>query len=165
VYIHGKVCIVDDRLAIIGSANINERSLRGDRDSELAAVIRDTDLIDGYGILLIIESLYILTRTFRKMAGKPFKVGRFAHTLRVRLMREHLGIDVDALDEEDLRTDDVTEGGNETEVWDPDAEQKRGRESFISKVHHTERMKSMMEVVKESMRQGDYLTRRVRFVV
>ena len=47
VYIHGKVCIVDDRLAIIGSANINERSQRGDRDSELAAVIRDTDMIDG----------------------------------------------------------------------------------------------------------------------
>ena len=37
---------MDDRLAIIGSANINERSQRGDRDSELAAVIRDTDLID-----------------------------------------------------------------------------------------------------------------------
>jgi phospholipase D1/2 len=36
------------------------------------------------------------------MAGQPFKVGRFAHTLRVRLMREHLGIDVDALSEEDV---------------------------------------------------------------
>ncbi|KAF8630837.1 hypothetical protein AX17_005196 [Amanita inopinata Kibby_2008] len=82
VYIHGKVCIVDDRLAIIGSANINERSQRGDRDSELAAVIRDTDMIDC------------------TMGGRPFQVGRFAHTLRVRLMREHLGIDVDALDEE-----------------------------------------------------------------
>ena len=46
VYIHGKVCIVDDRLAIIGSANINERSQRGERDSELAAVITDTDLVD-----------------------------------------------------------------------------------------------------------------------
>lgn len=46
VYIHGKVCIVDDRLAIIGSANINERSQRGDRDSEIAAVIRDTDMLD-----------------------------------------------------------------------------------------------------------------------
>jgi phosphatidylserine/phosphatidylglycerophosphate/cardiolipin synthase-like enzyme len=42
---------VDDRLAIIGSANINERSQRGDRDSEIAAVIRDTDLIDGYDFL------------------------------------------------------------------------------------------------------------------
>ena len=48
VYVHAKICIVDDRLAIIGSANINERSQRGDRDSELAAVIRDTDMIDGY---------------------------------------------------------------------------------------------------------------------
>jgi len=48
VYIHSKICIVDDRLAIIGSANINERSQRGDRDSELAAVIRDTDMIERY---------------------------------------------------------------------------------------------------------------------
>ena len=47
VYIHAKVCIVDDRLAIIGSANINERSQRGDRDSELAAIIKDKDMIDG----------------------------------------------------------------------------------------------------------------------
>jgi phosphatidylserine/phosphatidylglycerophosphate/cardiolipin synthase-like enzyme len=44
---------VDDRLAIIGSANINERSQRGDRDSELAAVIRDTDMIEGYPILMM----------------------------------------------------------------------------------------------------------------
>jgi phospholipase D1/2 len=36
------------------------------------------------------------------MAGEPFRVGRFAHTLRVRLMREHLGVDVDALYEEDI---------------------------------------------------------------
>lgn len=32
---------------LCGSANINERSQRGDRDSELLAVIRDTDMIDG----------------------------------------------------------------------------------------------------------------------
>lgn len=40
--------IVDDRTVICGSANINERSQMGDRDSELAAVIRDTDMIDRY---------------------------------------------------------------------------------------------------------------------
>lgn len=34
-------------LVLCGSANINERSQRGDRDSELLAVIRDTDMIDG----------------------------------------------------------------------------------------------------------------------
>lgn len=37
------------------------------------------------------------------MGGEPFKVGRFAHTLRVRLMREHLGVDVDALYDEDIQ--------------------------------------------------------------
>ena len=47
VFIHAKIFIVDDRLATIGSANINERSQRGVRDSELAAVIRDMDMIDG----------------------------------------------------------------------------------------------------------------------
>ncbi|KAF8798774.1 phospholipase D [Phlegmacium glaucopus] len=108
IYIHGKVCIVDDRLAIIGSANINERSQRGDRDSELAAVIRDTDLID------------------RTMAGKPFKVGRFAHTLRVRLMREHLGIDVDALSEEDVMTHEPSKSENEQKPWKPEKEQGHG---------------------------------------
>ena len=35
-------------LVLCGSANINERSQRGDRDSELLSVIRDTDMIDGY---------------------------------------------------------------------------------------------------------------------
>ncbi|KIJ54658.1 hypothetical protein M422DRAFT_240742 [Sphaerobolus stellatus SS14] len=106
VYIHGKIMIVDDRLAIIGSANINERSQRGDRDSELASVIRDTDMIDG------------------KMAGKPYKVGRFAHTLRVRLMREHLGVDVDAMYEEDLMAAEPDKPAMDVETWDPDNEQE-----------------------------------------
>lgn len=60
VYIHGKVCIVDDRLAIIGSANINERSQRGDRDSELASIIRDTDMIDGYVFICVLISIITL---------------------------------------------------------------------------------------------------------
>ena len=36
VYVHSKLMIVDDRFVIIGSANINDRSLLGNRDSELA---------------------------------------------------------------------------------------------------------------------------------
>ncbi|KAJ4372953.1 Phospholipase D1 [Neocucurbitaria cava] len=84
LYIHAKVMVVDDRVAIIGSANINERSMLGSRDSEVAAIIRDTELLDSY------------------MAGQPYKVGKFPHTLRVRLMREHLGIDVDGISEEEL---------------------------------------------------------------
>jgi phospholipase D1/2 len=79
LYIHAKVIIVDDRVALIGSANINERSMVGTRDSECAAVVRDTDMI------------------WSTMAGKPYRVSRFAYTLRLRLMREHLGLDVDEL--------------------------------------------------------------------
>lgn len=109
VYIHGKTMIVDDRLVICGSANINERSQRGDRDSELVAVIRDTDMVDGV------------------MGGRPFKVGRFAHTLRMRLMREHVGIDVDAIEEDQLLArQPVAEDEDEIEVWDPDDEQQDG---------------------------------------
>lgn len=43
VYVHSKLMIVDDKRAIIGSANINDRSLCGDRDSELAIVIEEDD--------------------------------------------------------------------------------------------------------------------------
>ncbi|KAJ3730986.1 phospholipase D [Lentinula guzmanii] len=116
VYIHGKVCIVDDRLAIIGSANVNERSQRGDRDSEIAAVIRDTDMIDG------------------TMAGEPFQVGRFAHTLRKRLMREHLGVDVDAIYEEDLMANEPQKAEHEQQPWDPESEQQYGKEEGVTKL-------------------------------
>ena len=33
IYIHSKLMIVDDSKVILGSANINDRSLLGDRDS------------------------------------------------------------------------------------------------------------------------------------
>ena len=87
LYIHAKVIIVDDRIALIGSANINERSMLGVRDSECAAVVRDTDML------------------WSIMDGEPYLVGRFAHTLRMRLMREHLGLDVDEVMEEERRAE------------------------------------------------------------
>ncbi|GAA5927466.1 uncharacterized protein JCM15063_005909 [Sporobolomyces koalae] len=114
-YIHAKGMIVDDRIALIGSANINERSQRGDRDSELACIIRDTDMIES------------------TMGGKPYQVGRFAHTMRVRLMREHLGIDVDELESsegrEELLAREAKVMKEEDDQWDPDNEQKRGDET------------------------------------
>lgn len=39
IYVHSKLMIVDDKRVIIGSANINDRSLLGSRDSELAIVV------------------------------------------------------------------------------------------------------------------------------
>lgn len=35
IYIHSKLIIVDDKILICGSANINDRSLLGSRDSEV----------------------------------------------------------------------------------------------------------------------------------
>eukprot|EP01117_Protostelium_nocturnum_P008285 TRINITY_DN2958_c0_g3_i2.p1 TRINITY_DN2958_c0_g3~~TRINITY_DN2958_c0_g3_i2.p1 ORF type:complete len:1587 (-),score=640.24 TRINITY_DN2958_c0_g3_i2:186-4946(-) len=75
VYVHAKLMIVDDRIAICGSANINDRSMKGDRDSEICAVIKDHEKING------------------TMDGKPFEVRKFAHELRKRLWREHCGLE------------------------------------------------------------------------
>ncbi|KAI9608245.1 hypothetical protein KEM48_003379 [Puccinia striiformis f. sp. tritici PST-130] len=74
LYIHTKCMIVDDQKVIMGSANINDRSMMGDRDSEIALVVEDQDMIDS------------------TMAGENWKAGRFAATLRRRLYKEHLGL-------------------------------------------------------------------------
>jgi len=39
VYVHSKFMIVDDRFALLGSANLNERSLAGNRDTEIACAL------------------------------------------------------------------------------------------------------------------------------
>eukprot|EP01132_Coremiostelium_polycephalum_P014983 gene14983-18143_t len=74
VYVHSKVMIIDDSTCIIGSCNINDRSMMGIRDSEIAAVISDLVKVD-------------IT-----MGGSPYRVGKFAHTLRVGLWKIHLGL-------------------------------------------------------------------------
>ncbi|KAF9259463.1 phospholipase D/nuclease [Marasmius fiardii PR-910] len=74
LYIHSKLMIVDDTRVIMGSANINDRSQKGDGDSEIALVVEDTDLIES------------------SMNGQPHMAGRFATTLRRKLFREHLGL-------------------------------------------------------------------------
>ncbi|KAF0716164.1 Aste57867_2992 [Aphanomyces stellatus] len=77
IYIHSKLMIVDDRMCIIGSANLNDRSLCGDRDSEIAVVLEDSTMEMG------------------QFHGKQTTVGRFGHGLRRRLFEEHLGMDME----------------------------------------------------------------------
>jgi len=74
LYIHSKVMIVDDRKVIMGSANINDRSQKGNGDSEICLVVEDEDMMDSI------------------MDGQPYLVSRFAASLRRRLYREHLGL-------------------------------------------------------------------------
>ena len=77
IYIHSKLMIVDDETVIIGSANINDRSMLGSRDSEFCVMIKETLKYDS-----IID-------------GKECKTAKFAVTLRKALMSEHLGVDDD----------------------------------------------------------------------
>ncbi|XP_057957656.1 phospholipase D zeta 1 isoform X3 [Malania oleifera] len=74
VYVHSKMMIVDDRIVLIGSANINDRSLLGSRDSEIGVLIEDQELVDS------------------SMGAKPWKAGKFASSLRLSLWSEHLGL-------------------------------------------------------------------------
>mmetsp|Transcript_8546 Transcript_8546/g.19150 ORF Transcript_8546/g.19150 Transcript_8546/m.19150 type:complete len:883 (+) Transcript_8546:102-2750(+) len=41
IFVHSKVLVVDDRVAVIGSANVNDRSFVGFSDSELGAIMWD----------------------------------------------------------------------------------------------------------------------------
>lgn len=70
-------------------------------------------------------------------------------------MREHIGIDVDALDDEGMRAHGSAEAGHGKEIWDPDAEQKYGHSSVTEKSHRTRRAKDMMQNATDLMRQGD----------
>lgn len=129
--------VVDDRIVIIGSANINERSQRGDRDSELACVIRDTDMIAS------------------SMGGQPYQVGRFAHTMRVRLMREHLGVDVDELEVEEGDNDLLERAAKKMQgpedAWDPDSEQKHGTDSSTKGSSAFDRAQGHFQSAKENV--------------
>ncbi len=77
VYIHSKVMIVDDEWVIIGSANLNDRSQLGNRDSEIAVVIHDT--------AQFVEIKLAHT-------GERIRVGKAGYELRMRLLQEHLAI-------------------------------------------------------------------------
>ncbi len=74
IYVHSKLIIADDRMAIVGSANINDRSMMGDRDSELAVILESCDD-------------HTIT-----MAGLPgYKCSKMLTAWRTSLWREHLG--------------------------------------------------------------------------
>jgi len=95
IYVHTKLMIVDDRIGIIGSANINDRSLLGDRDSEVACMIGPGCHPNSRG-----RAEEALEYPMKKVTlnGQSCEVSEFLHTLRVRLWAEHLGM----LDQDEL---------------------------------------------------------------
>ncbi|XP_036098595.1 phospholipase D1 isoform X4 [Molossus molossus] len=73
IYVHSKLLIADDNTVIIGSANINDRSMLGKRDSEMAVIVQDTGTVPSV------------------MDGKEYQAGVFAHGLRLQCFRVVLG--------------------------------------------------------------------------
>ncbi|XP_066098007.1 phospholipase D1 isoform X2 [Saccopteryx bilineata] len=73
IYVHSKLLIADDNTVIIGSANINDRSMLGKRDSEMAVIVQDTETVPSV------------------MDGEEYQAGRFAQGLRLQCFRIVLG--------------------------------------------------------------------------
>ncbi|XP_062067825.1 phospholipase D1 isoform X2 [Lepus europaeus] len=73
IYVHSKLLIADDNTVIIGSANINDRSMLGKRDSEMAVIVQDTETVPSV------------------MDGEEYQAGRFARGLRLQCFRVVLG--------------------------------------------------------------------------
>ena len=78
IYVHAKVCVVDDVWAAIGSDNVNLRSWT--HDSELSCAVIDETLDE---------------REPLDPAGLGDGARKFARDLRLELWREHLGVDSD----------------------------------------------------------------------
>ncbi|XP_070609740.1 phospholipase D1 isoform X2 [Erythrolamprus reginae] len=94
IYVHSKLLIADDNTVIIGSANINDRSMLGKRDSEMAVIVEDTDMVASV------------------MDGEDYKAGRFAQSLRLQCFRVVLGSTIDPNDIQDPISDKFFK-----EVW------------------------------------------------
>ncbi|KAF4073289.1 hypothetical protein AMELA_G00257260 [Ameiurus melas] len=95
IYVHSKALIADDRRYIIGSANINDRSMMGYRDSELAVLVEDEERVPS------------------RMNGEEYEAGPLALALRKECFRVLLGADSDpAVDIDDPVSDHFF-----TEVW------------------------------------------------
>jgi phosphatidylserine/phosphatidylglycerophosphate/cardiolipin synthase-like enzyme len=76
IYVHAKVCVIDDVWCSVGSDNFNRRSWT--HDSELSCAILDSTKDD---------------RAPADPAGLGDGARRFARSLRLSLMREHIGSD------------------------------------------------------------------------
>ncbi|XP_072110983.1 phospholipase D1-like isoform X2 [Mobula birostris] len=97
IYVHSKLLIADDEKVIIGSANINDRSMLGKRDSEMAVMVEDT------------------TRVPSVMDGVEYQAGKFALSLRLHCFKLILG----GLNDPSIDVQDPISEKFFKEVWIP----------------------------------------------
>ncbi|CAK6973095.1 LOW QUALITY PROTEIN: phospholipase D1 [Scomber scombrus] len=77
IYVHSKMLIADDNTVIIGSANINDRSMLGKRDSEVAVIVEDSETVTSV------------------MDGQEYQAGKYALKLRLECFKMILGANTD----------------------------------------------------------------------
>jgi len=77
IYIHSKVLIVDDAHMIVGSANLNDRSMSGHRDSEVCVLIEDNPEEEEMA---------------ESPGGAENLTNGFCRSARLRLWYEHFGL-------------------------------------------------------------------------
>ncbi|XP_036379935.1 phospholipase D2 [Megalops cyprinoides] len=100
IYVHSKTIIADDRCYIIGSANINDRSMLGSRDSELAVLVEDQERVPSC------------------MGGEEYQAGPLTLALRMECFRVLLGVESDSgIDIQDPISDEFFQ-----EVWNRTAQ-------------------------------------------
>uniref|UniRef100_A0A672N3M5 Phospholipase n=1 Tax=Sinocyclocheilus grahami TaxID=75366 RepID=A0A672N3M5_SINGR len=95
IYVHSKALIADDRCYIIGSANINDRSMLGSRDSELAVLVEDEERVPSI------------------MNGEEYQAGPLALALRKECFSVLLG----AKSDPNLNIDDPISDHFFNDVW------------------------------------------------
>uniref|UniRef100_A0A3Q3X6M6 Phospholipase n=1 Tax=Mola mola TaxID=94237 RepID=A0A3Q3X6M6_MOLML len=77
IYVHSKMLIADDNTVIIGSANINDRSMLGKRDSEVAVIVEDSETVTSV------------------MDGQEYQAGKYGLQLRLECFKTILGAHAD----------------------------------------------------------------------
>uniref|UniRef100_A0A672PTR3 Phospholipase n=1 Tax=Sinocyclocheilus grahami TaxID=75366 RepID=A0A672PTR3_SINGR len=95
IYVHSKLLIADDNTVIIGSANINDRSMLGKRDSEVAVIFEDSETTPSV------------------MDGQEYQAGEFALQLRLECFKTILG----AFNDPTIDVSDPISNGFYKDVW------------------------------------------------
>ena len=101
VYVHSKLMIVDDEVLLVGSANINQRSMAGSRDTEIAMAAFQPD----------------------HLAAEDAEPRGDIHTFRLALWSAHLGgydpvLASPSTEECVERVKEITKGFQETYIAD-----------------------------------------------
>ncbi|WP_169734413.1 phospholipase [Deefgea rivuli] len=99
IYVHSKLLIADDQAAVLGSANINDRSMLGDRDSELTVLITSRNSVKV------------------PLAGPMQSVAKEVHELRVALWKKHFGAGTPGRQATELLSDAILKSPGLPSTW------------------------------------------------